>query len=455
MVLDDYQLEYLEEVDYLKDKSTCRKGRHIGMSLAVGLGLAKAAVGNEHATFICFSRTKEQASIIANYARTFILSSPITAEFVDQKKTNADNLYLKNGSNIQTRSVGFEGRNVIGKTISQNGALLWDEVAATDRKSIERILPMGLGGGEHHIGTPLGFNSFFAWTHQPEQKYDPKTNPFGYKQWHIPCSRCPRMTEDHIEHLRKLYSRSRFRTEVLGCFDSGIGAVIDSDSVERCSKNDLPIAFKGHRWSGVSGKLYYYGLDPSSLKGDAMVLVIVEYDPDAGTIKLVDYWSWINPSQADSNPDAYTAKDSDDILNHIVGIRKDYPCQKIWIDTTGGRDYIAKRLLNEWCFNVEEVIFSVNKKAQLYENLATAIRTDKVIIPPDTNITDQLYSLRYAVKEGEELSRVQYLEDGADDFVAALSLVAELCSVGASEDYFYCNAWSEQDDKQRKVDSVA
>ncbi len=436
----DYQKKIARESNWMEEliQLALVMSRQSGKSILVSALCVYYACRYPHAKILILSRTKEQSGLIAKYAREFLATSPILCDMIDNAKTRKSDLVLTNGSVIFDRTMGVDSLNIRGLTLSNYGILVIDEAAYASDSGIKNILPAAYGCSKILVSTPYRKRGFF---------YD-AVNSGEYTVHHVPASRCPRISREEIETMRRLYRPSEFQNEVLATFAQGADCVFDSEAVERAINHDTPLfdaetfAF-GDRFPFTSdpNKNYVYSLDVAKTGQDSWVLTIGDLDRKNNSMEVVAYHSWAGSIHQDDDLNVTITDDPNTIIRDIMSYMKRFSCRRFYCDTTSN-DYFAHQLLNQYLVPVEKVVWSVQKKERMIEHLATSFRAEKIAIPNDTEMLSQILEFSYDLKRMEDQSEKKlYIKGTRDDMVASLCMLsteigAEQHSVGG-----WIDAW--------------
>ena len=433
----DWQKRIAREVNLLHDKVCLQKARQVGGSLFVASLIVFASFINNDAKFIVVSKTARQATFIAKYVREFYVGSPQLAKLIDRKRTTKHELILKNGSSILDVTAGQDADNLRGETLSSRGCLILDESAYLTANSQQTLTHITHGAGELHCSTPRRPHGAF---------YDCCKNP-SYRTYKIPAYESPRITPEAIAELQRTLRASQFRTDVLAEFAAGENAVFDSESIDDCCDESLPLfdadSFNfedGFPFQAQQNTNYVYSLDVArSSSIDRWVLTIGHYDRKLNSLALVAYAAWAGSRSKLDN--CIVTDDPNRIIADILKFRERFPCYKFYVDATAN-EFFADHLTNEFLFPVEKVLWSQSRKQLLYEHLATVFRAGKISIPHDPTITRQLLDMAYDLKRMEDDSERKIYLAGDDDFVASLSMLSQVITTEPRYSKIdFCEAW--------------
>ncbi|RJR13729.1 hypothetical protein C4585_01575 [Candidatus Parcubacteria bacterium] len=418
----DFQKEIARSINILTDRVCIQKARQIGGSLLVAWLIVDSAYKTNNATIIIVSKTREQATFIAQYVRESFESTPMLAKFIDRKKTTKHDLRLKNETLILDRTAGDDASNLRGISCRGRGCLVLDESAYVKSEATETLLHVCHGAGLLHCSTPRRpYGSF----------YDACRNP-DYSVFKIPASGSPRITAEAIAALQRELRASQYRTDVLAEFAAGENSVFDAESVDKAIDHSLP-TFDAERFTFQASGFpfssaeketgYYYALDVARSSAlDPWVLYIGEYNQKENHVTVRAYAAWAGSKSKHKN--VITTDDPNEIIRDINRFRESFPCRRFYIDATAN-EFFADHLANQFLYPVEKVIWSTGRKQLLIEHLSTCLDAGKVSIPNDSTLIQQLIDIAYDLKRQPDESEKKIYLAGMDDHVDAMSM---LCS---------------------------
>lgn len=435
----DYQKRIARDSNWMEQqvKLCLVQARQTGKSLLVAALLVFYAARYPYAKILVLSRTKEQSSLVARYAREFLLSSPLLSNLIDKSLTRKSDLVLTNGSILFDRTMGIDSMNIRGLTLSNHGVLVVDEAAYGSDAGIKNILPAAYGCSHVLVSTPHRKRGYF---------YD-AVQSGKYTTYHVPASRCPRISREEIETMRRLYRPSEFKNEVAAEFSQGADCVFDPDSIEKAINHDTPLFdadsfdFDTHfPFKPDLDKNYVFSLDVSKIGRDCWVLTIGDLDRRNNTMEVVAYHIWAGNMHEGENLNATLTDDPRLITRMIMQYAERFRCRKMYVDSTSNEFY-ADTLLHAHLLPVEKFCFSAQSKERIVEHLATTLRAEKLGIPNDLDMIGELLDFSYDVKKQEtNLERRIYLS-GADDRVDSLAMLAQAITGETLSAGGYIDAW--------------
>lgn len=222
--LDKYQQDFL---NYKGDKLLCT-GRRVGKTYIMARGAIDRML-EKKTEVIIFSLTEDQAMIILQMAKNYLLEKEPKQIVKKATETNKKNLKLKNGSLMKVRPAGDTGDSGRG---FEGGILIVDEAARMGKFFWLAVLPIILmTAGEVWIGsTPFGKQGYF-WDRFNEA-YNLKDPQARFKVFYTTTEKVIRereltdtWNEDHRERVltileqdKKTMSRLEYGQEYEGLF---------------------------------------------------------------------------------------------------------------------------------------------------------------------------------------------------------------------------------------------
>lgn len=427
LTLFKFQKEFLRSTDWLLDRLAIQKGRAIGASFMCSIAITFAAFVNDDARFAIISKTKEQSGYIFEHVLRFFYSSPILSEYIDKRKTKVDELHLTNGSIVVHRTAGHRGDNLRGFHCQNRGAIFFDESSSISSIAIENIYPAAVGCGIFHVSTPKQPSGEF---------YRVCTSDPDFKVIKLPSTISPRITDKDLRLWKRIYSPSRYRNEVLAEFAAGEDSVFDADSIDRAIDDSLPIFDPDRGFTNFDlDANYVYSLDISRIGADRWALTIGEINDDENSLRVVAYHSWVGSRHEDSCINAAITDNPETIIRDILGYAHLYYPLKLYTDSTSN-EFFSHTLLHRHKLPVEEIVWSTTKKQRMIEHLASCFRADKIKIPRDEEIIEQLINYSYDLKRMEDDSDRKIYLAGDDDYVSSLAMLAQ--SISWETDTAFC-----------------
>lgn len=415
----NFQKNLLHDVDFLNDRICVLKGRAIGASFLVAVACCFYLFCFNDIRLGVISKTERQSGWIFEHTCRFLKSSPILSRYIDRSRTKVDELWLTNGSMMVHRTAGVRGDTLRGFHVEGRGAVVFDESSSIPSKAIETIYPSAVGAGIVHVSTPK----------QPSGEFHRcATADPDFRTIKIPSTRSPRITERDLALWKRIYSPSRYRNEVLAEFSAGEDCVFDAESIDRAIDDSLPLFDPDKpfvNWDRERN--YVYSLDISRIGADRWVLTIGDVDDHENSLRVVAYHSWAGSMHEDKGLNAEITDNPSDIISGLLQYaRRFYPI-KVYADATSN-EFFCHTLRHRYNLPVEDVVWSTSRKQRLMEHLASCFRADKIKIPNDEELIDQLLNYSYDTKRMEDDSDRKIYLAGDDDMVSSLAMLAQSIS---------------------------
>lgn len=377
--------KYQEEIwfDERKNKVLVLHRRAGKTSIAVNK-LILEAILNPNKVFWYVAPTMRQAKDIVWKAPN-MLNQYLPMEAVEKKNEVELTIYFKNGAQIHVKGAdnpdSLRGMNPYGVII--------DEYAQIKKELYDEIIAPILGengGWVWFIGTPRGKNHF----------YDKYNMAFANPNWQAMILRSSSsgiISDTLREQMRAQMSQRAYEQELECQFHDAEGIVFRriKENVEDCLSG------------AISGHSYSVGVDLARLQDFTSITVL-----DRHTFKIV-YQERFN--QIDWNLQKA----------RIEAVARRYNNAKLKIDATGVGDPIVEDL-KRLGLAVEGIKFNNTIKRDLIDNLIIHLEQDRIKIPNDQIMIDELTC--YTCDINEKTGTVYYSAPQGlhDDVVTSLAL---------------------------------
>lgn len=416
-----FQRDIADGSDFLTEKVAIRKGRQVGGSLLVSALIVYYASTVPYCTVIIVSKTLDQAGLIATYTRDFFNQSATLRKLIDSKQTTKQDLYLRNGSRVITRSAGqMRADTLRGHSIQGRGFLVFDESAFIPADAIRNTYYSAAGGcGIVHCSTP----------YRPIGAFYDACRSQRFRHFHVPCKLSPRITSEDLAFWRDDMPASKYQNEVLAEFAQGEDCVFNADDIETAIDTSLPLWERRPKWRGDKRKNYHYSLDVSRVGSDLWTLTIGELDE--GVMRVVAHHAWAGKMHEGTGLEYCDFTDNPErIIRDIVNYHtaRDFHCVKFWVDTTSN-EYFAHRLQNKYLLPIEEVVWSTSKKERIISHLNTCFESERIRIPNADAIKTQLLAYAYDWQRMPDYEERKLYLAGDDDWVSSLAMLGQSITV--------------------------
>lgn len=384
LVLTDYQAKIASEIVFKKHKrlvvtATTRAGK----SFVIALSALVRANRNGHETIKIVAPTYKQAQIIMGYIYghlsdhpTIINNTVLTANEVETlgKKLNQNEISFLNNSSIAVLSAEGTGARLMGMgatmCICDESELMDDEVFRT------RILRM-LGDDPNsqliEIGNPLSSNHFY------EHFMDPNFHKIriGWQD----CVKEGRISQGFIEEQRRLLSPIEFKR----LYDAEF-VLTEEDNM--FSHEKILKAVNGpHSFTGKPE--VWFGIDIARFGVDFNVVAVIDAYPDGKyDVKKLVKWR---------------QTDTMSTVGRIVELTREHKPVIVKVDESGVGGGVLDRL-KEIIPNVTPVNYGeaprdpkrfLNTKAESFFNLRTILEEERIRLPSDNTLIQQLVKEKF------------------------------------------------------------
>ena len=266
-------------------------------------------------------------------------------------------LWFDNGSKVYFKSSEADPKSIRGYTIKRGGILLLDEGSFIPEEYYNAIFPIIRKYKASMViaSTPDRQSGMF---------YNLYTRGLSNEQSNLVSVNWSEnihqfYSEEELEFLKTVYSRKRFRTEVLGEFDISSGQVFTN--LENCIL-DKP----------SESREYYVGIDWSSGTGkDYTVITILN---DKKEVVLIKAFNDIAPM---------------DQIDFISRLLKDFPCRRVLVEgnSIGSIffDALKRKVVGIQKFNTTN-----DSKCRIVDQLVAHFEQGKIKIPYNEELLAQL-----------------------------------------------------------------
>lgn len=395
----DYQMEFM---DHPSNRKAFVSGRRVGKSRTASWMALHAATTNYNYQVLITAPSQRQSTELFNQVKKEIRISDIPEEGWGIERSTRTEINFTSGSRIKVVPLGTDGTNVRGFGADM---LIVDEAAFVDGDIFREVLsPMlAFGDGEFILlSTPLGKKGYL-WQ-QWKKIIGQAKNDEDWFGKQVPTTANPGIKDSFIEKQRQDLSKSQFKREYLGQFDSASDAFFDPDDLL-----DDEVALE----STVSqtSDICYLGVDLASTGGDRSVYVSVDAD---GNVFHVEY-----------TEDAPLT----DAMERVRELHSFNDYTKIVIDATGlGEGVVAQLQEDLGKRKIEGFKFTNEKKQSLYNTLKNQLQNKEIRythVPgagePENMMVSELMDLGYSYTQTGKI-RIEHPSGGHDDFCDSLAL---------------------------------
>lgn len=404
----DYNAKY---VDCKDDFIVYRSGRQVGKTMSTAVKAIHYAffaptmsdvIKNECVVVIA-APTQNQANIMFSRVRSLIVDSEFLKEYVvrdTQSEMWVRFLDGKGISKIITRATGETGITLRG--YSPN-VIIADECAYIKTSILRAFMPSGLATQARVwlTSTPAVKSGFF---YEACQNSKPRKAGGFWTEFHIKSTQNPLVQQrpEFLEMIREL-TQEEYTMEVEGEFLDIGDALIPYSLLLEAISDKKP---RGN-------VRYVMGADIARSGKDELVFLIMAIDENDECFVVETY------AESQSN------------LVEVVGKMREY-CRKynietIYVDETGlGAGVVDMARAAE--LPVRGVVFSLQKKAEMYGDLRVLFENHRVKINSLGKLIYQLSYLKREYTEGNNIMKVT--SDSKDDYPSALVLACQAVSPG-------------------------
>lgn len=349
-----------------------KTGRQVGKSLMCAAKALHKALRYEKQQIMIIAPTQDLAQHILWKVKDALQESQFASIIGGRhsliSRETQYTIEFSNGSKIMSRTAGFEGKTNRGFTPNM---IIYDEAAYGPERSFVTLIPsllttLSQGGQLIYVSTPFGKSGAFyeAWV---------DSHSIGWSRHEAKSVDNPLATQETINMFKSSMTEAEYQQEILGEFTDEGDSYFGKDLVNRCIAEKISMTRKQDRE-------YYMGVDVARYGRDETVYLILEVTPKSRKGTVVDMIT-----------------ETKNALTHTVGRIKaldaEWGFERIYLDSTtlGAGAY---DMLTEEIDHIEEVVFSLSSKADIYHNLKLQMEQDNIKIPYDVKMINQLTGLQ-------------------------------------------------------------
>lgn len=393
-----YQKEFMDED---ASRKAFVSGRRVGKSRTASWMALHAATTNTNYQVLITAPSQRQSSELFNQIKKEIRFSEIPEEKWGIERSTRTEINFTSGSRIKVVPLGTDGSNVRGFGADM---IIVDEAAYVDGDIFREVLNPMLafeGGQLILLSTPLG-KTGYLWE-QWKKVIGKSKNPDGWYGKQVPTSANPGIKDEFIEQQKEDLSKSQFRREYEGKFDSASGSFFDPDDILH---DDVALESSVEQTSQIA----YLGVDIASTGADRSVYISVDGDGNVFHVESTD------------------EAPLTDAISRVRELHSRNEYTKIMIDSTGLGEGVVDQLKNIIGAQIVEGFkFTNEKKQSLYNTLKNQIQDKEIrytFVPnegrDENNMVNEMLDLGFSYTSGGKV-RIE-ADDGHDDFPDALAL---------------------------------
>jgi len=381
--LDPWQKEYIAELG----PCFLLCGRQVGKTTAMSIKAVELCIHHfKKGEFVLInSITEKQAyHVLAKcitYARIKYKSKIVEK---GENKPTKHRLMFKNGTGIYCYAAGESGEGLRGFTIKK---LMVDEGSRMSEEYYVATLPMlsVIKGSPDIASTPFG------------KRHPDGTEKFFFKcsrdktfrHWYISGENCPRHSPEHLEQMRKTYTKLQYAQEYLAVFTDELQRLFEDGLLNEA----LTLQRRPHV---LIQRKYYLGVDVAGLGSDETTFEIVEKSSSGQFVHVESHTEKHNKTT--------------DTSQRIFALHERYNFRAIGIDATGvgfgvwcectHKDSPVRRrvvsMQNVTAPVVKDGDPSIQtKKTEMYINLLRLLEGRHIRLLDDDEIKASLSSIQY------------------------------------------------------------
>lgn len=381
-------------------------------STAVAIKALQRVYVNPGEEILILAPTQRQSSNVFWLIKDWVSEHQFLRDAVTRETMTE--MRFDNNSLIKCLPAGRTGKNIRGYSPTM---VIVDEAAFVPDEVYESIEPsLAVTEGQLIlISTPRGRSGRFWRAFKPkladvqdEEEYE------SFQLYHIPCTRCPNISDEFLKDKKESLPDIVYRQEYMGEFIDESNRPFPMNLIRKCTE-DIPKLGEGR-----PGVEYYLGADFARYGRDETVIMVGELDVTAQepTMRVVRIISMNNKSVTES-------------ADRIKTLAENFDFKAMYLDSSSMGAGVADILVDEG-FPIHECDFHISSKQDYYEHLQVIMEKQRVAIPDDKKLINQLFGLRAE----EKATGVSYSapEKGHDDHPDALAILVQ--DVPVTGDYY-------------------
>ncbi len=386
-----YQAALLE--DSSKRIVACM-GRQTGKTTTIALKAIYFAHANKGVTVLITSPSLRQSVIMFDHIMSFVYSS----FYLRSKILRATGTLIQFDNKSKIIALPCSEHLLRGYTANM---IILDEASWIPEKVITQILfPMltTTDGYAILLSTPWDKNHFF---------YRAFVNP-AYSVHKVKSSECPLVTQHILDENRQNMTQEEYlmeyEAEFVEALNSYFSQALIRSSVELAQK--LGVELHNNLEGSIPSGDYYAGLDFGKLQ-DYSVLTVLKRESE--TLKLVYMYQF--PLET-----PYTQ-----VIGHLIRANQKFQFRNVLVDQTGVGEPVLEEIRNQGLRVADGLTFTLQSKEELLTGLKMALEQNRLAIPYDRLLCQQINEQQYGYSKSEHL-QFNHPQHCHDDMLWALAL---------------------------------
>jgi phage FluMu gp28-like protein len=368
--------------------------RQTGKTTTIAAKAIHFAYTNPNTTTLIISPSLRQSMIMFDKIQTLTTQNQLLTKSITRKTHTI--IQLTNNSRIIALPCS---ENLLRGYTAQQA--ICDEAAFIPEKTITQIIfPMlsTTNGTATFLSTPWDKNHFF---------YKAFLNP-TYSTHKTKSNQCPLITPEFLKEMQQNMTHEAYQMEYEAEFteaqNSYFPQTLIRKSIEQAQKQNLELHTNLEQ-NYPKGK-YYAGIDFGKLQDHSAIAIVKIED---NTIKL--FYMHEFPLET-----PYTQ-----VIGHLTKANTKLHLQKILVDQTGVGEPILEEIRNQGINSTEGTKFTPETKEQLLTGLKITMEQEKLAIPYERRLCEQINDQQYAYNKNGHL-QFSHPPNSKDDMLWALAL---------------------------------
>lgn len=372
-------------------------GRQTGKTTTIAAKAIHHAYTHPNTTTLIISPSLRQSMIMFEKIQTLTTQNPILTKSITRKTRTI--IQLTNQSQIIALPCS---QNLLRGYTAQ--LAICDEAAFIPETVITQIIfPMlsTTNGTAIFLSTPWDKNHFF---------HKAFLNP-NYSTHKVKSNQCPLIKPEFLQEMKQNMTREAYLMEYEAEFIEALNSYFPQDLIRKSVELAQNLSLELHtslEQTFPKGE-YHAGIDFGKLR-DFSVLAVVKVEANYRRLFYLHEF----PLET-----AYT-----EVIGHLVRAHEKFQFRKALVDQTGVGEPILEEIRSQDLDRVEGVKFTTETKEELLSNLKITMEQDKLAIPYDRRLCQQINEQQYNYTKNGHI-QFTHPTNSHDDMLWALALAVK------------------------------
>jgi len=369
-------------------------GRQTGKTTTIAAKAIHYAYTNPNTTTLIITPSLRQSMIMFDKILTLTHQNPLLTKSITRKTRTI--IQLTNNSQI----IALPCSEHLLRGYTAN-LTICDEAAFIPEQIItEIIFPMlsTTKGTAIFLSTPWGQNHFF---------HKAYTNP-QYSTHKTKSNENPLIPQQFLQEMQQNMTKEAYKREYEAEFTEDTNTYFPQDLIRKTIELAQKLTLEPYTnlEQQIQKGKHYAGIDLAKLQDQTAIAIV---NTEENTTKLVYIHEF--PTQT-----PYT-----EVIGHLKRAHTKFNLQKTLIDQTGIGEPILEEIQNQNITNAEGIKFTTQAKEQLLTNLKLAMEQQKLAIPYNRRLIQQINQQQYTYTKTGHI-QFTHPPNAQDDMLWALAL---------------------------------